>query len=66
MFSLLHIVLTRVYCVCQDQAVTKSPGRLTAELGTISGEAWLIMNAEAFKSSAILLGWPNYKSPEGQ
>jgi hypothetical protein len=66
MFSLLHIVLTQVYCVCQEQAVTKSPGRLSVELGTISGEAWPIMNIEAFKSSAILSGWLSFKSPEGQ
>lgn len=66
MFSLLHDVLTRVYCVCQEQAVTKSPGRLAAELGTISGEKWPIMNAEASKSSAIPLGWLGFKSPEGQ
>lgn len=52
--------------MCQEQAVTKSPGRLAAELGTISGEEWTIMNTEAFKSSAIPLGWLGFKSPEGQ
>lgn len=65
MFSFLDIVLTPVYCVCQE-SVTKSPGRLSAELGNISGGEWPIMNAEAFTSSAIPLGWLGCKSLEGQ
>lgn len=66
MFSLLDIVLTPVYCVCLEQAVTNSPGRHSMELGDISGQQPPVMNAEAFQSSAIPLGWLGCKNLKGQ
>lgn len=64
-FSPRHCSDPSLLCVPRA-AVTESPGRLSAELGNISGEEWPILNAEAFKTSAVSLSWLGCKSLEGQ